>query len=332
MERKLKHINHSIKNSTIKNNFFNFKLVHPLILVKRKHLILFSTALLYFCWVFFFVGLRPDHLFLIFIIIAGYIAHPFSKKMVLGFMLFIIYWIIYDSMRVFPNYLFNSVRIMEPYTIEKTLFGITSSQGILSPNEYFASNSSSFLDVLSGFFYINWVPIPLLFALYLFFKNKTLLVHFFGAFLIVNLIGFVFYYIYPAAPPWYLEKYGTEIIYNTPGSAAGLSRFDEFFNINLFHSLYEKNSNVFAAMPSLHAAYPIIVLMYGIRQKLRIGIIIFALFLIGIWFSAVYSGHHYVIDLLAGALCAFLGITLYEKIINKNKIINNWIENYSKKI
>ncbi len=247
-------------------------------------------------------------------------------------MLFIIYWIIYDSMRVFPNYLFNTVRILEPYNIEKTLFGITSNQGILSPNEYFASNSSSFLDVLSGFFYINWVPIPLLFALYLFFKNKELLIHFFGAFLIVNLIGFVFYYTYPAAPPWYLEKYGTEIIYNTPGSAAGLSRFDEFFNINLFHSLYEKNSNVFAAMPSLHAAYPIIVLMYGIRQKLRIGIIIFALFLIGIWFSAVYSGHHYVIDLLAGALCAFLGITLYEKIINKNKIIKNWIENYSKKI
>lgn len=301
-------------------------------MLKKKHLILFLSTILYFCWVYFFVGLRSDHLYLISIVLIGYVIHPFSKKLVLGFLFFIIYWIIYDSMRVFPNYLFNTVSVLEPYLIEKALFGIAVNQEILSPNEYFVVHSSSFLDVLSGLFYINWVPIPLLFALYLFFNNKVLLIHFLAAFLIVNLVGFLFYYIYPAAPPWYLEKYGTEIIYNTPGSAAGLSRFDEFFNINLFHSLYEKNSNVFAAMPSLHAAYPIIVLMYGIRQKLRIGIIIFALFLIGIWFSAVYSGHHYVIDLLAGALCAFLGITLYEKIINKNKIINNWIENYSKKI
>lgn len=301
-------------------------------MLKKKHLILFSTALLYFCWVYFFVGLRPDHLYLISIVLIGYVIHPYSKKLVLGFLLFIIYWIIYDSMRVFPNYLFNTVRIIEPYSLEKTLFGITVNQEILSPNEFFAIHKSSFLDVLSGLFYINWVPIPLLFALYLFFKNKTMLIHFFGAFLIVNLIGFMFYYIYPAAPPWYLEKYGTEIIYNTPGSAAGLSRFDDYFNINLFRSLYEKNANVFAAMPSLHAAYPIVVLLYGIRQKLRIGIVIFAVFLIGIWFSAVYSGHHYVIDLLAGALCALIGITLYEKLIIKNKIIINWIENYSKKI
>lgn len=298
----------------------------------KNNSILLAIAALYFCWVYFFVGLRPDHLYLIGLVIIAYIAHPTSKKIVLGFMLFIIYWVIYDAMRVYPNYLANNIHIVEPYEIEKSVFGITTNQATLTPNEYFSANSSSFLDVLSGFFYINWVPIPLLFASYLFVKNKKLLIHFFGAFLIVNLIGFMFYYIYPAAPPWYIEKYGTEIIYNTKGSAAGLTRFDDFFNLNVFRSLYEKNANVFAAMPSLHAAYPIVVLMYGIRQKLKIGIIIFAVFLIGIWFSAVYSGHHYIIDLLAGGLCAIIGITLFEKIITKHKTINTWIDNYSSKI
>lgn len=304
----------------------------PSILITKNHIILTILVTLYFCWVYFFVGLRPDHLYLIGLTSIAYIAHPASKKVVLGFMLFIVYWIIYDSMRVFPNYMANTIHISEPYEIEKSFFGVSTAQGVLTPNEYFAQNSTVFLDVLSGFFYINWVPIPLLFASYLFVKNKKLLLHFFGAFLTVNLIGFAFYYIYPAAPPWYLKKYGTEIIYNTPGSAAGLTHFDDYFNINIFRSLYEKNANVFAAMPSLHAAYPIIVLMYGIRQKLKLGIIIFALFLIGIWFSAVYSGHHYIIDLLAGGLCAILGITIFEKIITKNKTINSWIENYSTKI
>lgn len=301
-------------------------------MITKNHIILTILVTLYFCWVYFFVGLRPDHLYLISLTSIAYIAHPTSKKVVLGFMLFIVYWIIYDSMRVFPNYMANTIHISEPYEIEKSFFGVSTAQGVLTPNEYFAQNSTVFLDVLSGFFYINWVPIPLLFASYLFIKNKKLLLHFFGAFLTVNLIGFAFYYIYPAAPPWYLEKYGTEIIYNTPGSAAGLIRFDNYFNSTVFQSLYEKNANVFAAMPSLHAAYPIIVLMYGIRQKLKLGIIIFALFLIGIWFSAVYSGHHYIIDLLAGGLCAILGITIFEKIITQNNTINNWIENYSTKI
>ena len=298
----------------------------------KNNIILLSIALLYFCWVYFFVGLRPDHLYLIALVTIAYLVHPSSKKVVLGFILFIIYWIIYDSMRVFPNYIANTVHITEPYEIEKSLFGITTNQEIVTPNEYFAANSSTFLDVLSGFFYINWVPIPLLFASYLFVKNKKLLIHFFGAFLIVNLIGFVFYYIYPAAPPWYIEKYGTEVIQNTQGSAAGLTRFDDYFNINVFRPLYEKNANVFAAIPSLHAAYPIIVLLYGIRQKLKLGIIIFAIFLIGIWFSAVYSGHHYVIDLIAGGACAIVGVSFFEKIITKNKTINSWIENYSTKI
>lgn len=301
-------------------------------MITKNHIILTILVTLYFCWVYFFVGLRSDHLYLIGLTSIAYIAHPASKKVVLGFMLFIVYWIIYDSMRVFPNYMANTIHISEPYEIEKSFFGVSTTNETLTPNEYFAKNSTVFLDVLSGFFYINWVPIPLLFASYLFVKNKKLLLHFFGAFLTVNLIGFTFYYIYPAAPPWYLEKYGTEIIYNTPGSAAGLIRFDNYFNSTVFQSLYEKNANVFAAMPSLHAAYPIIVLMYGIRQKLKLGIIIFALFLIGIWFSAVYSGHHYIIDLLAGGLCAILGITIFEKIITQNNTINNWIENYSTKI
>jgi membrane-associated phospholipid phosphatase len=235
-------------------------------------------------------------------------------------------------MRVIPNYLFNDVHVLQPYELEKSLFGINYNNQLLTPNEYLANTSTPFLDVLSGFFYINWVPIPLMFATYLFFKNKFLLLQFFSAFLVVNLIGFAIYYIYPAAPPWYYAQYGNEVIYNTPGSCAGLGNFDEFFGIDLFHGLYEKNSNVFAAIPSLHASYPIIVLMYGIRQKVQIGIVIFAIFLAGIWFAAIYTSHHYIIDLLAGGMCAFIGIYLFYKVILKVPKINNWLKEYSKQL
>jgi len=39
---------------------------------------------------------------------------------------------------------------------------------------------------------------------------------------------------------------------------------------------------------------------------------LFVVFMLGIWFAAVYSGHHYIIDVLAGILCALIGIAIFE--------------------
>jgi len=90
-----------------------------------------------------------------------------------------------------------------------------------------------------------------------------------------------------------------------------LAKFDSFLGIGVFESIYAKSSNVFAAMPSLHAAYMLIVLYYSIKANLKSWNILFAVILVGIWFAAVYSGHHYVLDILAGVLCTVLGVTIF---------------------
>src|SRR3546814_5365632 len=77
----------------------------------------------------------------------------------------------------------------------------------------------------------------------------------------------IVYYLYPAAPPWYIQQYGTDFIKDTPSNAAQLVKFDQFFNVPVFQTLYSKGSNVFAAMPSLHSSYPLIVIYYGIDRK-----------------------------------------------------------------
>ena len=41
----------------------------------------------------------------------------------------------------------------------------------------------------------------------------------------------------------------------------------------------------------------------------------FACICMGIWWTAVYSGHHYIIDVLLGILTALLGIVLMEKFV-----------------
>jgi hypothetical protein len=274
--------------------------------------------------------IRSDQALLVSVWLICFYAHEKSRKFIIGFSIFIIYWIVYDSMRVLPNYEVSTVHIKEPYEIEKWLFGIKSGELILTPNEYFTLNHTRFFDFLSGMFYINWVPIPLAFGVYLYVKEKFLFTSYSLVFLWANLLGFVVYYIYPAAPPWYVEIYGFDLHLGVQGNRAGLARFDEMLGIPVFENIYNKNANVLAAIPSLHAAYPVIVLYFGIMKRLGWINWFFLVFMFGIWFSAVYSGHHYIIDVVLGAAIALFTLLIFDQILRFpyfNKLIKKFVDN-----
>ena len=247
-----------------------------------------------------------------------YLSHP-TRRFITGFSIFIVYWIVFDFMKAIPNYTFNSVHIESLYNAEKSLFGTNVNGRIATPNEFFALHSTSFLDVLSGFFYLCWIPVPLALAAYLFYANRRQFIYFSLTFFLVNLLGFVVYYVFPAAPPWYVQQYGFKFLAQTPGNTAGLSRFDTYVGAGIFKALYSKSSNVFAAMPSLHSAYPLLVLYYGVKNKLGVLNLPFALIMAGIWFAAVYTSHHYVLDVLAGIICAISGIFLFNRFLVPDK-------------
>jgi len=265
------------------------------------------------------LGFKTEQLVLLLLFNSFYFASKTTRKFILGFSIFIIYWIIFDYMKAFPNYHFNTVHIHSLYNNEKSLFGVNINGMLLTPNEYFGRHHTTLLDILSGIFYLCWVPVPLIFAAILFFRNKSLFFQFSLTFFLVNMIGFAVYYIYPAAPPWYVAQKGFHFIASTPGNTAGLGRFDAYFGSNIFAGIYSKSSNVFAAMPSLHASYMLIVLYYGIKGKMKWFNLLFALIMLGIWFSAIYTGHHYILDVLAGILCAISGIILFQWYIHTYK-------------
>lgn len=262
-----------------------------------------------------FVGLRPEHLLIVSVFLILFFAGKSTRKLAVGLLPFFIFGISYDWMRVYPNYEVNPIDVRNLYDLEKFLFGIEENGTLLIPCEYFALHHSVIADILAGFFYLCWVPVPIAFGLWLYLKkDRRLYLRFSMFFLLVNLIGFAGYYIHPAAPPWYAINYGFEAILNTPGNTAALGRFDELVGLPIFDSLYSRNSNVFAAIPSLHAAYMVVAFYYALVKKCHPAIItIFAVLMCGIWFTAVYSSHHYIIDVLLGITCALLGILFFEK-------------------
>ncbi len=251
-----------------------------------------------------------------------------SRRLILGFAVFIFFGLIYDVMRVFPNYSYHPVDIAPLYQLEKQLFGISSHGVRVTLNEFFAANRTVTGDLASGLFYINWIPVPLAFALYLYYTDRELFLHFSLTFLFVNLLGFCIYYIHPAAPPWYVARYGFAFHPGTHGETAGLAGFDNLIGIDLFKTIYTKNSNVFAALPSLHCAYPVVVLWYGIRARCGWFNILFGIFMAGIWFAALYSGHHYLVDVILGVACAVAGILVYRKVLEKRLFYRKFIAAY----
>lgn len=289
--------------------------------------ILLSIA--YLCIGYFLIGWRPDHLHLTIALLVAYFAFPLSRKIFWAFLFFVVYWLIYDALRIYPNYMVNSVSIEELYNLEKSIFGIHTSDGVLTPNEYAKANATPFLDVLAPSFYLTWVPLPMLFVLYLFFTDKFTMAKFTAAFLLINIVGLIIYYIYPAAPPWFVSEYGFEFRPGTPGSAAGLLKFDDYFGIDIFKNMYEKNGNVFAAIPSLHSAFPMLLLYYGIKKRMIIASVFFFIILAGIWFAAVYTNHHYIIDVLLGGLTALASIFLLEQVLLKTRM-KEWLADYVK--
>ncbi|MDR6560226.1 MULTISPECIES: phosphatase PAP2 family protein [unclassified Arcicella] len=274
----------------------------------------------YFIWFGQVIAYRPEHSVLYFLLLFLFYCNSITRSFMKAMFPFVIFWVVYDSLRIIPNYTINPIHIQQPYLLEKFLFGVNDNGVRITLNEYFTKYHTTFLDLLSGLFYINWVPVPLLFGIYVFLKDKTIMYSFAYCFLFVNLIGFCVYYIYPAAPPWYVAEYGFTEHFNIMGNVGNLKYFDALVGSPIFKGIYEKNANVFAAMPSLHSAYPLIVLYFAIQKKMGKFIIFFVVFCLGIWGSAVYSNHHYVIDVLAGISCAVLGITLFNVFVRKPMI------------
>lgn len=278
------------------------------------------------------IGLRPDHFMLIGLLVVLFFASRFTRRLMLALFPFVIFAVSYDWMRVYPNYMVNDIDVRGIFETEKSLFGIAVADGeSVIPCQYFAEHHNALFDFLAGVSYLCWVPVPVLFGAWLFFMREyRWCLHFTVCFLLCNLIGFAGYYVHPAAPPWYALQYGFDPILNTPGNVGGLIRFDEMVGIPVFQSIYVNNSNVFAAVPSLHAAYMLIATIYAVLSRRHPAMIaVFALITLGIWCTAVYSGHHYIIDVLLGILCACLTVVLFEKVLMRWPLFARWMDSFT---
>lgn len=227
----------------------------------------------------------------------------------------------YDSLRFVISFFHRlvGVHVDGPYRLESFLFGVRGSDGVVRlPTQILANYAAPYFDVLAAFAYVNYLyevlGLGILLALSRSKVHGRLCLRMGLSFLLVATFGHTIWAIYPAAPPWYAEMYGLgPAILDAPSSAARLLDVDALLGIDYFRNFYKMSTNVFGAMPSLHAAFPMVAWL-SLRThfaRLQIGLFLFWALMS---FSAVYLGHHYVIDVLMGSMLAWLSCACIRKV------------------
>ena len=132
--------------------------------------------------------------------------------------------------------------------------------------------------------------------------------------ILLAMVGFMTYLLIPAAPPWFAAREGVldgpdglpVIAYLKPEAFERIADALGFDGKYMYSFAFGGvNPNLVAAFPSLHVAFPFLAFLALRRAFGRIGWLAFAYTLL-VAFSVVYTGDHWVIDLIAGAAFAYV--------------------------
>ena len=256
----------------------------------------------YLALVYALGGPGPEHFLAVGLFLGLSLWSDGSRKLARVAMPFLLYALVYDSMRWYEDAIRSPViHLHEPYNFDLKLFGIRTAAGTVTPNEWFQEHTSPVLDFVCGLSYTPFFFIgeSVVLAIWLLFHgHERRAVRFTWVFVLSNFIGFSLYYIYPAAPPWYVAAHGFTADLSVRASAAGAARFDRLVGLPVMASFYGKSADVFGAIPSLHVVYPMLALLYGWRfARFRV---VAGIYLFLVCLSAVYLNHHYILDILIG--------------------------------
>jgi hypothetical protein len=138
------------------------------------------------------------------------------------------------------------------------------------------------------------VPLAVLFAVWL--TCRPLYVQGAAALLATSFVAAVVFLVFPAAPPWLAAQHGL---------LHGVVRIRALDSAQGAHGTLAHlfDDNPVAAVPSLHAAYSLLVVLIVWRMWPRL-MPLAAVYALAMQFCVVYLGEHYVSDLIAGDVLA----------------------------
>jgi membrane-associated phospholipid phosphatase len=262
-------------------------------------LILFATIAV------FDLTLSPDRYALLLLVPALVLRR--GRRYLLDFVPFVTLIVIYAECRGLAHLARPDAYFLPHLDLERALFGGQVPASVLQ--SWLWSGHERWYDaLLLGVSRIHqFVPLTLAFVLWV--RRRALFYRFATTMLVLSFAAAVTFLLYPAAPPWHAAERGHLSVEKIGGHASS--------RVTTLWAPYDLvHGNPDAAIPSLHAGYAFLVFLFVAmlvwRTRWRWPLVAAAaLYPAAQSYAAVYTGNHYVVDLVIGfgyAAGAFFGV------------------------
>jgi len=201
----------------------------------------------------------------------------------------------WESMRGLADELGATVHSTDVIALERFFFAGAIPSEVLQ-EAFHRPGQVNALDMATTFLYVAHFALPLVVAFTFWALERGLFYRYLLALMLMSFAAFICYVLIPVAPPRFAGSFGPALDVED----IALVTFTKLHFAPVTTWLYGSISgNPVAAFPSLHSAYPLLAFLFARTRWPRASLILLA-WAAAIWFSVVYLGHHYVIDVVAG--------------------------------
>jgi PAP2 superfamily len=212
----------------------------------------------------------------------------------------------YDLARGLADGLLFATHYRPQLEADAFLFGGTVPTVWLQDHLWHGSWDLRWYDYAAWAVYVSYFLATYLLAAALWFFARERFRPYIATVALLALMGFVTYALFPAAPPWLASREG-ELEWTT----RSIGLISSHVPILDFGTLFERGSeyaNPVAAVPSLHGAYTLLVVIFLWPFAPRWVRPLLAAYPVAMAFALVYTSEHYLVDVLLGFAYALVAL------------------------
>jgi len=221
---------------------------------------------------------------------------------------------VYDVLRGHADGLLFSAWYRPQLEADSFLFGGTVPTVWLQDRLWHGPSQVHWYDYASWAVYVSYFLATYVVAALLWFFARERFRRYVASVALLAMMAFTTFALFPAAPPWLASQQGElDPTSRLIGPISGHIPFVSFSFEELFQRGWEY-SNPVAAVPSLHAAYTLLVTLFLWRVVARWARPLLALYPVAMAFALVYTAEHYLFDVLLGWAYTLVAIWVVSRV------------------
>jgi hypothetical protein len=283
---------------------------------RRVRVVAFSAYFVVFVWAAFVFGLPTDRIAVLSWVLGGFACGAVGRPlrdwffMLRDFSLFVAMWFAYDYSRGMADQVGFPVNHTLPRDVDRLLF-LGSDPNVWLQDKFYEPGAVRWYDVAGSLIYFTHFCVPMGIAIALWARNRDRWVQYVRRLATVLFLGVATFVVFPAAPPWMVSKEGGMDLIARP-TVRGWTHL----GLDTVSRVIERGREVVnpvAAVPSLHVAFSLIVVLFFAKQMPKWLWPIVVVFPASMMLTLVYFGEHFVFDGIMGVAYVLIAFRFWSK-------------------